>query len=87
MLCFKFHKNRTINEEFDFFEGNGSPHGVRGLPFINLYLNYFCKYMKMLCFKFHKNRPINEEFDFFDGGGEGSPGGEGAPINKYLSQL
>ena len=23
MLCFKFHKNRTINEEIDFFEGGG----------------------------------------------------------------
>ena len=21
MLCFKFHQNRTINEELDFFEG------------------------------------------------------------------
>ena len=21
MLCFKFHKNHSINEEFDFFEG------------------------------------------------------------------
>ena len=47
-------------------------------------LNYYWKHMKMLCFKFHKNHPINE-FDFFEGG-EGPPGGEGAPINKYLFQ-
>ena len=43
--------------------------------------------MKMLCFKFHQNRPINEEFDFFEGGGGGPPGGEGAPIYKFLSKL
>ena len=24
-LCFKFHQNHTINEEFDFFEGGGIP--------------------------------------------------------------
>ena len=27
MLCFKFHQNRTINEEFDYFEGEGG--GIR----------------------------------------------------------
>ena len=41
----------------------------------------------MLYFKFHQNRPINEEFYFFEGGGEGPPGGEGAPIYKFLSEL
>ena len=41
ILCLKFHKNRTINEEFDFFEEEGEdPRGVRGLLFIHLYLNY-----------------------------------------------
>ena len=23
-ICFKFHKNRTLNEEFDFVEGGGN---------------------------------------------------------------
>ena len=27
MFCFKFQPNRTINEEFDFFEGEGPPGG------------------------------------------------------------
>ena len=43
--------------------------------------------MKMLYFKFHQNQPINEEFYFFEGGGKGPPGGEGAPIYKFLSEL
>ena len=33
MLCFKFHQNRPINEEFDFFEEGGErpPEGM-GAP-------------------------------------------------------
>ena len=27
MLCFKFDQNRTINEEFNFFEGEGEAEG------------------------------------------------------------
>ena len=42
MLCFKFHQNRPINEEFDFFEEGGRGlRGVRGPLFINFYLNYY----------------------------------------------
>ena len=41
----------------------------------------------MLSFKFHQNRTINEEFDYFDGEREGPPGGKGASIHKFLSQL
>ena len=26
MFCFKFEQNRTINEEFDYFECGGFPH-------------------------------------------------------------
>ena len=43
--------------------------------------------MKLLCFKFHQNHTINEEFYFFEGRREGFPGGMGAPINKFLSEL
>ena len=34
MLHFKFHQNRTINEEFDFFEGGGGggAAGGQGAP-------------------------------------------------------
>ena len=33
MLCFKFHQNRPINEEFDFFdEGAKRPPGGKGVP-------------------------------------------------------
>ena len=32
-MCFKFHQNPPINEEFDFFEGGGGgPPGVEGAP-------------------------------------------------------
>ena len=41
--------------------------------------------MKMICFKFDKNPIINEEFDFSEE--EGPPGGKGASIHKFLSQL
>ena len=36
MLCFKFHRNRAINEEFDLWEGqihSGDPKGGRGTRF------------------------------------------------------
>ena len=42
--------------------------------------------MKMFCFKFHENQQVNEEFVFLIGGG-GVPGGNGAPIHKFVSQL
>ena len=32
MLRFKFHKNRPIYEEFDFFEGGEGPPGAEGAP-------------------------------------------------------
>ena len=38
MLCFKCQQNRTVNEEFDFFEGGA---GATGRPFINCNLNYY----------------------------------------------
>ena len=46
MLCFKINQNRTVNEEFDFFEMRGGgevgPLGGYGGPlFINFYLNYY----------------------------------------------
>ena len=43
----------------------------------------------MFCLKFKQNFTINEEFDYFEGraGRERPPGGKGAPIHKFLSQL
>ena len=40
MLHFKFQQNRTIKEEFDFFEGEKRG-GGRGPPFINVNLKYY----------------------------------------------
>ena len=43
MLCLKFNQNRTVNEEFNFFEEGwerGDPDG-RGPLVINFYLNYY----------------------------------------------
>ena len=54
ILCFKFHQNRPINEEFDFFEerrGGRDPRGVgieRVREFINFYLNYSSSIRKCL---------------------------------------
>ena len=86
VLCFKFHKNRTINEEFFFLRGRGG-----GPLFINSYLISIIigEHLKMLCLKFKQNFTINEEFDYFEGsaGRERPPGGKGAPIHKFLSQF
>ena len=64
ILCLKFEQNRTLNEQFDFFEGKGG--GGLNLIFIG-------KHMKLLCFKFQQNHTISEDFDFFEGG-EGGRG-------------
>ena len=50
VLCFKFHQNRTINEEFNFFEGEGEGHpGDKGTPihkFLSqLLLVNICKFL------------------------------------------
>ena len=39
ILCFKFDKNRTMNEEFDFFEGEGPPGGKGASLKILLYVS------------------------------------------------
>ena len=42
MLCFEFNHNRTINEEFDFFEkGGGVGSEVLLGGFIDFYLNHY----------------------------------------------
>ena len=33
MLCFKFHQNRTMNEEYDFLGVKALPEGGRGTRF------------------------------------------------------
>ena len=54
MLCFKFYRNRTINEEFDVFErGWERPPRSVGVP-IHKFLSQLLWY---------KNHSINEEFD------------------------
>ena len=76
MLCFIFQQNRTINDEFDFFEG-GREGGMKRTPIYKiLILIIIGKYMKIWCFKFHQNRAINKEFDFWrlEGGGWGLKG-------------
>ena len=44
MLAFKFEQNRTINEQFDFFEG-------RGTSFLNFNLNYYWYTYKTVLFQ------------------------------------
>jgi len=64
MLCFIFQKNRTINEEFDFFEGGRG--GIKRTPIYKIVILIIIgEYMKIWCFKFHQNRAINKEFDFW----------------------
>ena len=43
MLCLKFHENRTINDEFGFFDGGRreAPGEIRGPVFINYNPNYY----------------------------------------------
>ena len=58
MFCFKFQQNRTINEEFDIFEGEGQWDHHLSI----LISNVIGRHMKMFCFKFQQNRTVNEEF-------------------------
>ena len=49
VLCFKFHKNRTINEEIDLFEGEGEgPPGSKG-ALIHKFLSKFLLVIKLKC--------------------------------------
>ena len=58
ILCFKFQQNRTINKEFDFFEGGNM---WQGDPNFLIVISITTgKYMKMLCFKYQQNENINE---------------------------
>ena len=72
MLRFKFHQNRTINEEFDFFEAGKGTHLQ-----ISILIN-IGKHMEILHHKFQQNRTINEELDFYEKGRR-MRGGEGDP--------
>ena len=63
MLCFKFHQNRTVNKEFDFFEMGGG-RVIEEPIFIKCNLIIIDKHLQM-CFNFNQNRPINEDFVFW----------------------
>ena len=43
-MCFKFKQNRTMNEEFDFFERRG---GVLNLVVIGQFSHKYCFFMKI----------------------------------------
>ena len=82
ILCFIFHQNRIINEEFDFFLGGEreGPPGGKGASIHEFLSQLFLVNMKISCLKFHTNRTMNEEFDFWgvktppspEGGQDGS---------------
>ena len=64
-FCFKFHQNRTINEEFDFLDGKGSQ-GVWGGSYSWILISIIIgKHTQLFCSKFHQNRTINVKFDFW----------------------
>ena len=75
ILFFKFDKNRTINENFDVFEGGGGRGSweVRGISSISISINVG-KYMNMLCSIFNQYRTMYEEFVFFEKRGWGIRG-------------
>ena len=53
MFRFKFDQNRTKNEEFDFFEGQGGGEEEVDLHFKILLSIIIGKHMRMFLFKFH----------------------------------
>ena len=79
-MCFKFHQNRTIIDEFNFFEeGEGGGAMGKGTP-IDKFQLLLVNLMKMLSLRFNLNRTINEEFDFW--GVKALRGRQGHPISK-----
>ena len=83
MFCFKFHQNRTINEELDFFEGGGAPRGLGGLYIHKFISQLLLVNIRKCCFKFHQNRTINKEFYFWGAKFfRRAPRGQGARFQK-----
>ena len=60
MFRFKFDQNRTKNEEFDFFEGQGGGEEEVDLHFKILLSIIIGKYMKMFLFMFNRNWTITK---------------------------
>ena len=85
MLCFKFEQNHTINELFDFFEGQGEREEEGDFHFKIVLWIIIGKHMKMFLFKFNQNRTITKNY-FFEGGmGEGGGGARrGTPILNFI---
>ena len=69
ILCFKFDKNRTINEEFDFFEGEGPPGGKRAS--IHRFLSYLFLVNISICYVSNliKTAQFMKNFTFLRGRG------------------
>ena len=62
MLCLKFHQYCTINEEFDFFEGQGGGEEEGDLHFKILLSIINGKHMKMFLIKFNRNPTITRNY-------------------------
>ena len=83
VFWFKFDQNRTKNEEFDFFKGQGGGEEEVDLHFKILLSIIIGKYMKMFLFKFNRNRTITKNY-LFEGGKDDRKGGGGGASGPNL---
>ena len=70
MFRLKFDQKNIINEEFDFFEGQGRGEEERDLHFKIVLSIIIGKHVKMFLFKFNRNRIVTMNCFFEEGGGK-----------------